>query len=58
MRTKFFLKDFVVNTLVFLLPLLIIAPYSIFRASADNTKTIERSMAQTLNQCNDTIENL
>lgn len=58
MQAKFFYKNFMVNTLVFLLPLLIVAPYSIFRASADNTKMIERSMAQTLSQCNDTIENL
>ncbi len=55
-RTKFFLRSLFTNVQLLLIPILIIGPYSIFRSSVDNTKAIERSMMQTLDQCNSTME--
>lgn len=58
MRVKFFYKSFFINAQLLLMPLLIIGPYSIYKSSVDNTRAIERSMMQTLNQCSSTMEAL
>lgn len=57
-RINFFYKSFISNALLLFLPILIMGSYSLFKSFSDNTKAIERSMMQTLQQCEHTMNSL
>lgn len=46
------------NCLLLLVPILMIGPYSILKSSHDNTKAIQKSVSQTLNQCDSIMTSL
>lgn len=52
-KFRFFLQSLITNCALILVPLLIMGAFQIVQSSADNTKSIEKSVSQTLIQLDD-----
>ncbi len=55
-RYKFFSKSLLTNSLLLLIPIMMIGPYSVIQSTRDNTTAIEKSTYQTLRQLEKTMD--
>lgn len=53
---RFFVRSLLVNSLLILIPLLLIGLYSIFRTAKESTQEAEKRASRILNQADDTLE--
>lgn len=58
MKIRFFRQSLMMNCLLLLIPLLFIGPYALIKSTRDNTKAIQKSVSQTLNQCDSIMDTL
>lgn len=58
MKIRFFRQSLMMNCLLLLIPLLFIGPYALIKSTRDNTKAIQKSVTQTLNQCDSMMDTL
>ncbi len=58
MRTRFFVKQFLQNVFLLLVPILIIGPYSIFLINRESRDALERSSYNILYQTDETMNSL
>lgn len=58
MKIRFFRQSLMMNCLLLLIPLLFIGPYTLIKSTRDNTKAIQKSVTQTLNQCDSIMDTL
>ncbi len=53
---RFFVRSLLINSLLILIPLLLIGLYSIFRTAKESTQEAEKRASRILNQADDTLE--